>query len=170
MRLLVEKLPLFALAAVSCVVTVWAQGRPWQPVESFPLGWRIGNALSLTWPTSVSFSGRWGWQSYYPHPEVNLAAWKVVTAMLVLLLISGVVLAYWRRCPYLLVGWLWYLGMLVPVIGLVQVGLQARADRYTYLPQIGLCIALVWRAADVSRSWPYRRWACGVTSALMLGR
>ena len=66
-------------------------------------------------------------------------------------------------------GWLWYLGMLVPVIGLVQVGLQAMADRYTYLPQIGLCLALAWTAADAFRSWPYPRWACGIASAFMLG-
>ena len=80
--------------------------------------------------------------------------------------ICGSVVALRRRCPYLLVGWLWYLGMLVPVIGLVQVGLQAMADRYTYLPQIGLCIALAWGASDVTRSWPHRAWVCGVASAL----
>jgi Tfp pilus assembly protein PilF len=68
----------------------------------------------------------------------------------------------------LLVGWLWYLGVLVPVIGLVQVGVAAAADRFTYLSQIGLCLALVWAAADACRSWPYRRWVCGVASVLVL--
>ncbi len=76
------------------------------------------------------------------------------------------VLALWRRCPYLLVGWFWYVGMLVPVIGLVQVGLQAMADRYTYLPQIGLCMALVWGTSRAMRSWPHRAWWGGVGAAL----
>jgi tetratricopeptide (TPR) repeat protein len=89
-------------------------------------------------------------------------------ASIVLAGTSVVALICWRRHPYLLVGWLWYLGMLVPVIGLAQAGGQARADRFTYLPQIGLCIALAWAAADVCRSWPYRRRALGVSSALAL--
>ncbi len=85
---------------------------------------------------------------FYPHPGPALPVWKVVGAVVVLVCISAGALACWRRCPYLLVGWLWYLGMLVPVIGLVQVGVQAMADRYTYLPQIGLYIALAWAVAD----------------------
>ena len=105
---------------------------------------------------------------FYPHPESNLPVWQVVGAVLVLACISAGALACWRRRPYVLVGWLWYLGMLVPVIGLVQVGMHAAADRYTYLPQIGLYIALAWGARDACRSWPYRRWLCGVTSALVL--
>ena len=88
---------------------------------------------------------------------------------LVLVGVTAAALVERRRCPYLLVGWLWYLVMLLPVIGLVQVGNQAAlADRFTYLPQIGLCIALVWTAADACRSWPYRRWVYSVTSALVL--
>ena len=82
--------------------------------------------------------------------------------------ISAAALAGWRRRPYLIVGWLWYVGILVPMIGLVQAGGQARADRYTYLPQIGLCIALTWAAADMFHSWPRRRWLCGVASASVL--
>jgi tetratricopeptide (TPR) repeat protein len=109
-----------------------------------------------------------GLAAYYPHPEGDLPVWKVIGALAVLACISAGVLARWRRYPYLLVGWLWYVGMLIPVIGLVQVGKIAMADRYTYLPQIGLCIALAWGTIDVCRSWPYRRWLCGVTSALVL--
>jgi tetratricopeptide (TPR) repeat protein len=86
----------------------------------------------------------------------------------VLALISVAAVAARRRCPYLLVGWLWYLGMLVPVIGVVQLGWCARADRFTYLPQIGLAVAFAWGAADLCRSWLHRRWVCGVVSALML--
>jgi tetratricopeptide (TPR) repeat protein len=74
----------------------------------------------------------------------------------------------WRRLPYLFVGWFWYLGMLVPVIGLVQVGSQAMADRYTYLPQIGLCIALAWGAANVAVTWPYRRLAYSIASVSLV--
>jgi tetratricopeptide (TPR) repeat protein len=82
--------------------------------------------------------------------------------------ISAAVLAHRQQRPYLLVGWLWYLGMLVPAIGLKQVAGQAMADRYTYLPQIGISIALVWWAADLCRAWPHRRPVCSVTSAMAL--
>ena len=78
-------------------------------------------------------------------------------------------LSSWRRkCPYLLVGWLWYIGMLLPVIGLVPFGGQTAADRFTYLPQIGLCIAVAWAAADWCRELAYRRWACGLRATLAL--
>jgi tetratricopeptide (TPR) repeat protein len=106
--------------------------------------------------------------AFYPHPGASLPIWKVVGAGTLLAGISLAVLAGWRRRPYLVVGWLWYLGMLAPVIGMTQAGLQARADRFTYLPQIGLYLALVWGAADVCRCWPYRRWLCGLTPVLLL--
>ncbi len=167
-RLVVEKLPLFALVAVSCVATVWAQGSALAPVEYLPLGLRTGNALI----SYVAYLGQLffpvGLAVFYPHPEGNLPAWKIIGAMLVLAAISAGVWAYRRRRPYLLVGWLWYLGILVPVIGLVQVGLQAMADRYTYLTQIGLYISLVWAGADLCRSWSYRRWLCRAASSLVL--
>ena len=95
----------------------------------------------------------------YPHPGNSLPTWEVVGALLVLAGITAGVVILWRRYPYLLVGWLWYVGMLVPVSGLVQVGLHARADRYTYLPQIGLYVAIAWAVADLAGPWPYRRWA-----------
>ena len=85
-----------------------------------------------------------------------------------LIAISAVAVVQWRRRPYLLVGWLWYLGTMLPVIGLVQVGEQAMADRYTYLPLVGPCIAVVWGIADVCRFWPLRRWLCGLSAALAL--
>ena len=92
----------------------------------------------------------------YPYPYDGLPSWKILAAAAALLCLS-VARGGRRRFPYLFVGWFWYLGMLVPVIGLVQVGGQAMADRYTYLPQIGLCIALAWGAANVAVAWPYRR-------------
>ncbi len=103
---------------------------------------------------------------FYPHPQGSLPVWKIVGAGLLLLGISLAVLAGRRKCPYLLVGWLWYLGMLVPVIGLVQVGSQAMADRYTYLTQIGLYIALAWAIAGVCRGSACRRWAGAATAAV----
>jgi protein O-mannosyl-transferase len=141
-RLIVEKLPLFLVVAISAVITYLAQSsggatRTW--AEFSPLV-RLANAtasyvayLSKTFlPAGLAF--------YYPH--VALPAWKVVGSVLLLtaLTIAAVVLR--RRAPYLLAGWLWYLGTLVPVIGLVQIGDQAMADRYSYFPQIGLLLAL----------------------------
>ena len=105
---------------------------------------------------------------FYPHPGAHLPLWKIVGAAVLLASVSAAALAWRRRYPYLLVGWLWYVGMLVPVVGLVQAGSQAMADRYTYLPQIGLCIALAWGVADVCRSAPYRRWLGPAGSALVI--
>jgi Flp pilus assembly protein TadD len=168
MHLLVEKLPLLLLSAVSCVLTLWAQREALVSVERLPPLSRIGNAMisyvayldQLFYPAGLAL--------LYPHPGAHLPVWKVAGAMAVLACISAAAAASWRRCPYLLVGWLWYAGMLVPVSGLLQVAEQAMADRFTYLPQIGLCIALAWGAADVVRSWPNRRWLCGVTLTMAL--
>ncbi len=168
MRLLLEKVPLLALVAVSCVVTVWAQREALVPVEQLPLWWRVGNALI----SYVTYLGQSfypvGLAVLYPRPGLDLPFWKVFGALLVLVSITAAALLGRRRCPYLLVGWLWYLGMLLPVIGLVQFGVQAVADRFSYLPQIGLCIALVWAVADACRFWPYRGWVCGIISVLVL--
>jgi tetratricopeptide (TPR) repeat protein len=167
-RLVVEKIPLFVLAGLSCVLTVWAQGQAIMSVEYLPWGWRIGNAVV----SYVDYLGQFFWPAglavFYPHPGVLLPIEKLVVAAVVLAGVSAGTLACWRRCPYLLVGWLWYLGMLVPVIGLLQAGSQAMADRYTYLPQIGLCLALAWAAADVCRPGPYRRWVGSGASTLLL--
>jgi Flp pilus assembly protein TadD len=164
--LIVEKLPWLALAAVSCVVTYWAQGTAIMPFQHLPLGSRIANALV----SYVAYSGQFfypvGLAVFYPLPQNALPAWKIVGCGLLLAGISLAVLVCRRKCPYLLVGWLWYLGMLVPVIGLVQVGSQAMADRYTYLTQIGLYIALAWGAERVSRDCAYRQRVAAVTSAL----
>ena len=168
LRLLSEKVPLLLLVVVSCALTIWSQGEALVPIEHLPLRWRIGNALI----SYVVYMGHFfypvGLVVLYPRLDLDLPLWKIVGAFLLLLAITAVALLGRRRCPYLLVGWLWYLGMLVPVIGLVQVGVGAADDRFTYLPQIGLCLALVWSAADVCRSWPYRRWVCSAASALVL--
>jgi tetratricopeptide (TPR) repeat protein len=153
--LVIEKLPLFALVLASCVVTFLAQlrGNAVAPFEAFPLTARIGNALlayvaylgKMFWPTHLAV--------YYPHPGPTVSGVQVLGAGLLLVAVTMLVLGPGRRWPYLAVGWLWYLGTLVPVIGLVQVGGQAMADRYTYVPLIGLFLLLTWGAADLAAAW-----------------
>ncbi len=146
-----EKIPLFALAAASSVVTLVVQraGGATRSVEGFPLPERLFNAVvayatylwKTVWPRDLAV--------FYPHPGATLAAWKIGLSALVLIAITAVAVRARRSRPYLIVGWLWYLGMLVPVIGLVQVGSQSMADRYTYLPLIGLFVIVAWVVGDV---------------------
>jgi tetratricopeptide (TPR) repeat protein len=174
-RVVVEKLPLFVLVVASSVVTFYAQskGKAVGDLDKFTPAVRIENAslsyvayLTKTlWPAGLS--------AYYPHPAHGYAGHELRlmevagSAVLLVALTAGAV-ALWRRAPYLLVGWLWYLGTLVPVIGLVQVGSQAYADRYTYFPQIGLLIALCWGTAELARAWPRVALATGAGAALAL--
>jgi tetratricopeptide (TPR) repeat protein len=167
-HLVIEKLPLLLLAGAACVVTVWAMGQALSVNEHYPLWWRVENGLI----SYVTYLGHYlfpvGLVVPYLRPGLNLPMWRICEALLVLSGITVAVCVCRRRCPYLLVGWLWYLGMFVPTIGLVQYGAQDVADRYTYLPQIGLCMALAWGAADLCRAWPNRRSAFGVAAALTL--
>jgi tetratricopeptide (TPR) repeat protein len=165
-----EKLPLLGLAVACCFVTFRAQAaegavRDWQ---AFPLTVRLGNAaVSYTaylwktvWPVNLTV--------YYPHPGSGLPAWRVAAAVLLLAAATAVAAALRRRAPYLLAGWLWYAGTLVPVIGLVQVGGQAYADRYTYFPQVGLLVAVSWGAADLARGRVGDALAAGAVTAVAL--
>jgi Flp pilus assembly protein TadD len=143
-----EKIPFFLLSAASCAVTFVAQrhGDAVISLTAVPLGHRLENAAVAI----VSYLGRLLWPvnlcAYYPMPE-KIPALQVVLAVILLLLISAAAW-HWRQSrPFGLIGWLWFLGTLVPVIGLVQVGGQAMADRYTYLPSIGIFLALVFLAA-----------------------
>ncbi len=166
-RIMIEKLPFLLLVVVSCVATL-TQGEALAANVRYPLSWRLGNAL-ISYVTYVTKSlCPMDLAVLYPRLSLALPLWKVFVAFLFLVGITAATLIWRRRRPYLFVGWLWYLGMLVPVIGLVQVGEQAVADRFTYLPQIGLWIALAWGAADVCRSSPYCRWLCGGAAALVL--
>jgi len=158
----VEKLPWFALSAFSSLVTLKAhqQAGTLPGFESFSFPARAANALlsytvyleKLFWPSSLAV--------YYPYRE-TLAAGPIVAAGIFLLMVSVAVIALRRRYPCLLVGWFWYLGMLVPVIGLVQVGGQALADRYTYLPAIGIFVALGFALSELVRSRKILRAATG---------
>jgi tetratricopeptide (TPR) repeat protein len=167
LALLLEKLPFLLLSAAACVATILAQTEAIQSV-GFPA--RIGNAFQ----SYVAYIGQMlypvGLAVFYPHPGDQLPLWKTAVSVAVLLVITVGVLASWRKHPYLLVGWLWYLGMLVPVIGVLQVGGQARADRYTYLPQIGLYLLVVWGALALCarRLRGRRRRALPIVAALIV--
>ena len=163
---------MFGLAVVSCVVTIVAQHEAIQSFERFSLPVRLGNAVisyvaylgQMFWPTGLAV--------LYPFTARDIGFLAVVLSLVLLAGISAGVFILCRRRPYFLTGWLWYLIMLVPVIGIVQVGAQARADRYTYLPQIGLYVWLTWAAAEGCAGRRYRRvvlggLATGILAALM---
>jgi protein O-mannosyl-transferase len=166
--LLLEKLPLFALAATSCRVTLWAQQSAMVSYDKFPIANRVGHAMV----TYVAYLGKMfapvDLVPFYPHPG-KVETETAIAALGLVLAISAAVLWAARRRPYLAVGWFWYLGTLVPVIGLVQVGSQSMADRYMYWPSIGLLVALVWGAADAAVWLRLPRWGLPALASAALG-
>jgi cytochrome c-type biogenesis protein CcmH/NrfG len=148
-RLWIEKIPFVLLSGASCVATLVVQNLALGTTANLPLRWRIANALvsyieylrQFVWPVRLS--------PFYIHPENRLPGWQIASACILLLAISALAIQQRRKRPYLIVGWFWYVVMLLPVIGLVQVGLQGHADRYTYLPHIGLCLAITWAVGDL---------------------
>jgi tetratricopeptide (TPR) repeat protein len=168
-RLIVEKLPFLALAATVATLTVAAQttGNAVVTLAALPLGARIANAAVayvtyvglLAWPSGLAF--------FYPLVPVTTA--RAVAAAVALLAVTTACGWQVRRRPYLLVGWLWFVGTLVPVIGLVQVGQQALADRYTYVPAVGLFVAVVWGASEWFATMRVpQRLAAGIAAAILL--
>jgi len=168
-RLIVEKLPFLAMAAVICFVAVWAQ-RSAGAVASLafiPIEDRLANAVvsyagylyHLIWPFDLAV--------YYPYPD-HIAAWKAGASLLLLCMVSGVAYKHSRHAPWLMVGWLWYLGTLVPVIGLVQVGSQAMADRYAYVPMIGIFIMVAWMIPDAAFRHSTGRFFIPITVMLVM--
>jgi len=168
-RVLVEKIPLVILSIASAVGTLVAQneGIGLVRLEVLPLSWRITNALvaclvyiwQMIWPANLALA--------YHHPG-KLPLWQVAGAAALLVAVTLGVFALRKRSPYLVVGWLWYLVMLVPVLGLIQVGGQAHADRYTYLPQIGLSLAVTWGVVDLARFWRYYGAILGAAAAIII--
>ncbi len=162
-KLVLEKVPLFGLSVASCVMTLVTQGPILKSVGKFPLPARLENAaisyVSYIWkmicPINLAI--------FYPHPLDGAPILKTIGAVLALAVLSaGLWIFFGRgRRPYCLIGWLWYLGMLVPMIGVVQVGGQALADRYTYLPQIGLYVVLIWGAGEWILGRNHHRWIAG---------
>jgi tetratricopeptide (TPR) repeat protein len=156
-RLILEKAPLFVLSVVSSVVAFFAQksGGAMSGFSVVSFGQRIGNAfisycnyiLKMFWPVRLA--------ALYPYSKEALCIWKVIAAVVVLLAVTAIVILL-RRRRYLLAGWLWYVGTLVPVIGFVQVGAQSMADRYTYVPLTGIFIMLTWLAGDIVGKWRYK--------------
>jgi protein O-mannosyl-transferase len=169
LQLVLEKIPLIALSAVSSMVTFLAQRGAIGWTEQLPMSARINNAIvsyviyirQMFWPAKLAV--------FYPHPEHRSSTWEIGVALTILAGITAAAFVLRKTAPYFITGWLWYLGMLVPVIGLLQVGWQGHADRYTYLPQIGLYIAVTWAVTDLTRSWRFQRAALGVAAVLIVG-
>ncbi len=165
--LLREKIPLFALAAAASIITLIVQWHSTHLIKDLAFPMRLSNAFlsyliyvkEMFWPANLAI--------FYPFTYRGRLA--VIVVVLFLIIVSAQVIAANRRLPYLVTGWFWYIVVLVPVIGLVQVGAQGHADRYTYLPHIGLYLALTWMIADLSRSWRYRNQLLGVGAAAVLG-
>ncbi len=168
--LILEKLPLLGLSILSCVVTFAAQhsGGAVQSVGVFPVSARIANALTsyanylfkAFWPLNLSV--------FYPYDISSLVWWKALCALALILSLTGIALILRDRHAYLTLGWFWFLGTLVPVIGLVQVGTQAMADRYTYIPLTGLFIIAAWGGKEVCDRWPRIKNTAVLLSALIL--
>jgi tetratricopeptide (TPR) repeat protein len=164
-----EKVPLFFLSLLATIATLIAQRTTVNYSEELPVTWRIGNALL----SYVAYIGQMIWPArlavFYPHAADRLSPWQVALTVMLLAGITALVFLWRRQRPYLLVGWFWYLVALFPVIGFIQVGLQGRADRYTYLPQIGLYIALTWALADWSLHSNRRRMIFAGAAAVIIG-
>ena len=168
LSLIFEKIPLLILVVGSCIVTLSTQ-KTWGAVVSIdivPLATRISNALvsyleyleKMVWPK--------GFSVFYPYPIDESYMWKDLTSGFVITGISIIVLRLIKKTPYLFVGWFWYLGTLIPVIGLVQVGQQAMADRYAYVPLIGIFIIIAWGLPDLLQNYPFRKKLLSVLSGI----
>ena len=169
-RLVMEKIPFLALSTCSCLVTLFTQRQGPHAMDQLPFLWRLNNAFvsyltyiwQMLWPVRLAV--------FYPHPNNRLPLVEVTVAIAFLIGVSLLVIRLRQSKPYLVTGWFWYLGMLVPVIGLIQVGEQAHADRYTYLPQIGLYIVIVWSIGDLllESTSRVRRAIVGVAAAIII--
>lgn len=157
-RLVREKIPFFIVMTMSIVVTFWVQKSAGAvgTLELFPLHIRLANVFisyvayiaKTVWPYPLAF--------FYPYP-LKISWWKAAAALMLLLTIFSLVFREKRRRPYLSIGWLWYAGTLVPVIGLVQVGSQAMADRYTYIPAVGIFIMVAWGFEELVTRWRFSK-------------
>ncbi|MGD1152248.1 MAG: tetratricopeptide repeat protein [Syntrophales bacterium] len=168
-QIILEKVPFFVLSLASSIVTYMAQqkGGAVGSLQSFPLTTRITNALvsycgyigKMIWPADLAV--------LYPHPGM-LPTWEVIGSVFFLGITTFLIIRNVKRLPYLATGWLWYLGTLVPVIGLVQVGVQAMADRYTYVPLIGVSIMVSWGVPEFLKKWRHRNAALATVAVITL--
>jgi tetratricopeptide (TPR) repeat protein len=168
-RLVIEKLPLFGLSLIASALVLRAQGHTQASLESHPLWVRLGNAAvslvvylrKLFWPADLAV--------FYPHRGTQLPVAQILLCGLIVLAITALVVWQRTRRPYLLVGWLWYMGTLVPVLGLIQVGNQALADRYTYVPLVGVYLALAWWLCEwMQGRVALPRWSGWAVGALLI--
>jgi cytochrome c-type biogenesis protein CcmH/NrfG len=156
-RMIVEKIPLFVLSAAAAAATMFAQTVTMASLEQLPLLPRLKNAAvsvmvylrQMFWPTDLAV--------FYPHPHDQLNILVVAMTAILIVSITLIAILVHQKYPYVFVGWFWYLVLLVPVLGIVQAGLQARADRFTYLPHIGITMLVTWGCADVAQRWRNRR-------------
>jgi protein O-mannosyl-transferase len=166
-RRVAEKIPLFVLTVGSCVATALVPEKM-SAGDSLSFGLRLENAVVSYVTYLWQMIHPVGLACVYPNPIKYLPLWQVAGALGLLLAISGVIWAFRRTHPCFVVGWLWYLGMMIPVIGIVQISYYAHADRYTYLPQIGLYLLLTWAAADLCAGWRHRRLVLGGLATVIL--
>lgn len=168
-RLIVEKIPLVFLSLLSAIATLIAQRQTVGYSEKVPITWRLGNGLV----SYIAYVGQMIWPAklavFYPHAADSLPLWEAILTFLLLAGITVIAFALRKTRPYLIVGWSWYLICLLPVIGVIQVGLQGRADRYTYLPQIGLYLAVTWAAADLAIFSNKRREILACVAVVIIG-
>lgn len=155
--LVVEKIPFIALSAVICIITLATQKNAVVIAQHYSPVWRVGNAIQACADYVMHTVRPVGLAVSYPASETAMTPVRLATAIIILLLISAVALLGRRKQPWLAVGWLWFLGMLLPVIDIMQAGHNARADRYTYLPQIGLCLLVAWAAWQAGAGSRIRR-------------
>jgi tetratricopeptide (TPR) repeat protein len=161
-----EKIPLFILTFASCIVTYLVQQHKGSVDSNSLSTHHITNALvsyvgylgKIFWPVNLAV--------LYPYSDNGFAWWQPIVFFLVLAVWSGFVIVRFHKQPYLAAGWFWYMVTLVPVIGLVQAGIQAMADRYTYLPSIGIFIILAWSVVEFSAKWRYQKILMGILSGL----
>ena len=170
-RMLAEKLPLLAMAVAASCLTMDAQAKEAMRLfTDVPCRRNLQTRRSVMRPISGRRSGPCGWRCFIRFAATGLSAGQVAAAVLLLALLSAAAIWQVRFAPWLFVGWLWYLGMLVPVLGIVKVGDQARADRYTYLPRIGIVLAVVWGLREfVAKSRWRRALAIAVSGCFVAG-
>ena len=168
LRLVAEKIPLLALSVSVAFLTAGGIAPAHSAADQLPFLTRIANAFvsysiyiwQMIWPANLGV--------FYPYPQNGLPIWRCVIVAAILLAITVVILVLRKSRPYLLVGWFWYLSMLLPVIGIIQFNLQAHADRHTYLAQTGLCLIIAWGVVDLSATWRYRTQTVGVASIVAI--
>ena len=170
-QLIIEKIPLFIISICSCMITYLVQQRTGAMTEFgvTPFSSRFANAVTSYLSYIEKIFVPMNLTVLYPYPADGIALYKPVTASVILILITFYVVRFDRRKPYLFTGWFWYLGTLVPVIGIVKVGVQSMADRYTYIPYVGLFIIVVWLAHDITAGWKKRKIIVGILAATSLG-